>query len=343
MTGINTELAGTKGGDEVNLHETLQALEAKGITVALDIEVHELCDIQSNCPVAIQLRRIIADTQIPMTDLLDGYAAINRDVLDPYQPFTPPEITADLTLHIAGQTFNIPYNQMFTAEVLEAMRLKLMDFQAYEQTLRSYAEGMFHFYKREVYRLQQTSVLPQLRVNTFEMYRAKVWYSATRDAYQVFAPVDYEPQEIINSGDRYRLSNSDKELCRRPGCWMMYRINGYSKRIEKASLLGRDLVKLEHYHGNSQEDCWGTIAMPTDPWQEDVRTITNLTRSLHHSLVTINFNSPMRVHPLDMPHINDILGRATLIGREGNLTRNREIIDAEAPREEAPRRRWGGA
>ena len=64
----------------MNLSQTVQALEANGVVVALDCGVHGYCDINSNCPVAVQLRKFIHESGVTLEELLTGYAASQESV-----------------------------------------------------------------------------------------------------------------------------------------------------------------------------------------------------------------------------------------------------------------------
>ncbi len=90
----------------MNLNETLKAMEVKNIAVALDIGVHGECDINHNCPVAIQLRRIIQESGVTMEQLFDAFASIEQRQ-DNFVLPTLPSVDCNLHMNIMGKDITL--------------------------------------------------------------------------------------------------------------------------------------------------------------------------------------------------------------------------------------------
>ena len=84
----------------MNLAQTIQALEANNIVTALDCGVHQYCDVNSNCPLAVELRRIVTESELTLEQLLEGYAASQEPPPNPLLNPEFPEIDGHTIIHI---------------------------------------------------------------------------------------------------------------------------------------------------------------------------------------------------------------------------------------------------
>ena len=125
----------------MNLNETVQALEAKDIQVAIDLGVHQRCLLDSNCPKAVELRTEISKAGIELTEILEGYqAAIAPD------PFSWDNIDFGIdgrvTLEIANQRIQLDLTQEIEAQLTDTIKEKIEDIRRQEQRLKESVEKL---------------------------------------------------------------------------------------------------------------------------------------------------------------------------------------------------------
>ncbi len=313
----------------MNLHETIQSLEQNNIQTALDIGVHQRCDINSNCPIAVELRRIILDSGVTLEQLLEGYAASQG---------TPPEATAielpqfngRATIRVAGQSVVIDYSDTIRGQLGEGFVKKRLEFESMGNRMQVLGRSLYSSYLDQIYQLRNTKTLPQLAFSVGDLLKANCLITTDNTNYVFLFPRHYKPQWIITNGVRYKIADEDIETIKR-NIHIAFTISKESK-ILKTRVLGDSGRKLQHYHGNNwdDDDCWGNVPIP-ERWDKTLKSLSNLVTQLMGSLATVNKDSILVRHPDSMPRINDLFDRSTKLGEEGH-TEERE----------QPRGGWGG-
>ena len=78
----------------MRLSDVVSACQVKGVTISLNLGEHSNCDLESNCPKAIQLRTFIQEAKVTPAILLEGFAEYTRVGL-PGRPLNPPNFNID--------------------------------------------------------------------------------------------------------------------------------------------------------------------------------------------------------------------------------------------------------
>ena len=317
----------------MNLSETVQALEAKDIQVAIDLGVHQRCLLDSNCPKAVELRTEISKAGIELTEILEGYQAVTAP-----DPFSWDNIDFGIdgrvTLEIAGQRIQLDLTQEIEAQLADTIKGRIEDIRRQEQRLKDLGNSLYERYLYEIARLRETRALPQLSFTTEDLLRYNIMVSSEGDNYIFLSPALYRPEYIIRDGIRYELSTEDKKTLRREVV-LQFTITK-DNRFLSMTLFTLTGQKFEHYHGRTG-DCWGTIPLPRQ-WDRSLRSLDILKIQTFNALVTINYNSLMQREPPAMPHIDQLLARSTKLGREGVLG---ETTEQTGTRIGGTGTRWG--
>lgn len=296
----------------MNLQDTVKALEAKDITLAIDIGVHSHCDLDSNCPIAIQLRRLITDTGIQAEELLEGYAEVTT---------TPapvscelPTFDANIHLSIAGRTFDLELNDVISANLRFEIDRRLREIDRLKAGVTTAAYGLYDAYLREIRRQRSAQSLPQLSFSTTDLLRAGCMITSSGRDYHIIFPSKYKPKYIVKRSVRYKLTDED-------AIFLLQKI--YIKfiisqdfRFLRADVLNDSGAKFRHYHGDSTHDCWGSVNLPIR-WDGSLESLSRLATTLSMSLTTINRDSILDSSPSSWVHIDTLLARSTELGVEG--------------------------
>jgi hypothetical protein len=312
----------------MNLRETIQALEAKGITVANDLGVHENCAIDSNCPKAIEVRKIIGESGVTLEQLLEGFT--QPEVESP--AIELPEINGDAEISVAGRRLKLDFNSIIKDELRSLIRRKLSQIEEHSGHLKNIGYGWNSYYQREIARVRTTKVLPQLSFPIEELSRTGCMITSQGDNYVFLFKTEYHPEYIVSDGVRFKLSDNDTALLK-GDTMLKYVITRERKFLTKPALLNDKGSKFYHYHG-SGSDCWGTITFPTT-WDGTLNSLYQESITLMKSLITINRNSPMNREPAGMPNLQDLFSRATRLGMEGVI--DRPIPPVETPQDDGSR------
>lgn len=317
----------------MNLSGTLQALEVRNITIAIDLGAHQYCLLDSNCPKAIELRRLIEETGMTLVQLLEGFQAVNAP--DPIS-FELPQFSADTSITIGGQTLYLDFNQVVDQQLRRMINRKLEEIEQLGTKVRILGRSLYESYLHEINRIKYNRVLPQLSFPLEELIKANCMITTDNDNYQFLFITKYNPQYIVRDGIRYRLSSVDTAYLVREPVFLQFIITPQGKLLS-ATLLDSGGVKFQHYHGRTS-DCWGTAILLTT-WDRTLSSLYRLSVSLMNSLATINYNSPVQREPPSMCSIRSLLDNCTELGREGELEPQEVVHQEEAP---ARRRTWGG-
>jgi len=204
--------------------------------------------------------------------------------------------------------------------------------------LRNIGISLFQTYRNKEEELSRGRSLPQLSFSIREIIRSGCLITSQNGRYVFLFPFEYSPKDIFDNGTRHQISGGMVERISRKAL-LEITTEGRGNAIYAPRVLNGSGAKLEHYHGSTSSDCWGSIPLP-NRWDGTFLAIHSLARELIGSLSTINYNSVMRRHPFDMPNADIVLASATRLGVEG-------VTEEPAPQEEALRgeapteRRWG--
>jgi len=312
----------------MNLGETVRALEAKGVTVAINLGAHQSCDLDSNCPLAIQLRRLITSSGITLEQLLEGY----QTVIAPHLIVCRlPQFSAKLHLNIAGKVVELDFNNVISGELRGKVRSKLEELDGMKASIRGVGENLYQSYLSEIARQRSKHTLPQLTFSIGEILRTSCLITSEGRNYIFIFPIEYNPQYIVSRGIRYKLPDGDIRNIKRKA-YLEITVT-LEDRIVSVQLLDSHGRKLEHYHGNLRADCWGDVSIPAR-WDRRLPSLHRLAHSLAISLMTINKDSILRSNPPTMPTIEELFSRSTELGREGQV---------DTPERQPVRREWGTA
>jgi len=314
----------------MNLQETINALVRvkteqypEGVTVAIALGEHWSCNLSSNCPIAIQLRRMIMEMGITFLQLLEGLEVITAP--EPVSCVLP-EIDGIAKITIAGQTVELNFNDVIKGQIQDITRHKMQELDVQANRIRSLGDSLYRTYLAEIDKTRTNHVLPQLKFSVEELIKYNFYVTVEKKAYIFISPVIYHPEYIVSNGIRYELSEEDKRGLRRDA-YMQFAIA--SKKFLSIILLDSKGVKFNHYHGRrggGDYDCWGSITLPKY-WDETLVSLHNIKSSLVFALTTINYDSLMSRAPDGMPDIQVLLDRSTELGREGEIKEREHISD----------------
>lgn len=315
----------------MTLFETVQALEAKNITIALDLGVHQSCALDSNCPLAVQLRKLIADAGITLEELLEGYQEVTApDPVDMDRVL--PAVSAILHMHLLGQEMHINLGEDATHEFGVAVKRKIEELEHGIYTLRGIGRTLYSSYLAEIRRSRDNGSLPQLSFTVTELLTANCLITSRDRKYVFIFPAEYRPRYIVHRHTRHQLSDEDAKSLER-NIYIKFTIN-QNHNFFRADTITSDGRKFRHYHGNGQYDCWGEVTLP-NRWDGHLSSLTRLNHTLIMSLGTINRGSVLDNDPPHMPDVEDLMENSTELGREGEVS--------EHPVEQPTRGRgWGG-
>lgn len=296
----------------MNLREVVDSLEAKDVQLALDLGVHQHCLIDSNCPKAIELRKLIGEAGIGLPEILEGYQAITAP--DPVDwSGNGFHIDGRVTIRVANQDLHLDLTQQIESQLTDQMRRRLDTIRQQENRIKELGSSLYASYLDEIARQRRTRVLPQLSFPLEELIRYNIMVTAQENNYIFLSPATYHPEYIVKDGMRYELSARDKASLRRE-VFFKSTVTG-SNRFLEIEFLDMDGQFFNHYHGR-RADCWGNIQLPAT-WGRTLRMLDETKIRLINSLITINYNSILSIEPPGMPHVNQLLERATELGREG--------------------------
>lgn len=316
----------------MNLRETVEALEAKNITVAVNLGAHEFCMLDSNCPLAIQLRRTVADAGITLEQLFEGFEQVtHRDPVD----YSPVGFRAKVQFSVAGKTMEEDLSSIVTPVLKDKIKQKVEELDYLRRNVKDLGVQLYQSYLREIANQRVNRTLPQLKFSMGEMLEAKCTITSVDNNYVFLFSFEYKPEYIVYSGIRYAIKPSDIAKIKREA-YIQFTITPANK-IVKVRVVGKDGVKLEHYHGSREEDCWGNVKYPAK-WDGKLKSLLVIAKSLIGALHTVNRGSILRSHPGGMPEIESLMERSTEIGREGERDTVQEVR-AEVVRDGET---WGG-
>lgn len=296
----------------MNLAETVQALRAKDITVAIDLGAHSSCRIDTNCPVAIELRRIMTDAGVTLPELLDGYEIFS--VPDPVE-YTLPEFNSNATMQIAGQNFHFDFNAIITVQLKDLIDRKIRSLDEQNARIGSLCQSLYDSYSYQIRRARDNHTLPQLSFSDRELMRAGCFITGEDKSYSFIFPVIYKPEYIIKDGIRYKIA---EDTVGRLIYDVFLKFVIEDGIFMRAILLDESGDKFIHYHSDRRTDCWGAVTLP-HRWDGRLSSLHTLSTALMRALATVNYNSLYSHDPPGMPYIGNVLDESTELGREGEI------------------------
>ena len=304
----------------MNLAETVQALEAKGIATAINLGAHEHCAIDSNCPLAVELRRLVVDAGVTLEQLLEGYEAVTA--ADPVN-YDLPGIDGKAIIKIGDKVIEVDLDDVVGEQMKAAMDTKRRELGEQEVRVKRLGGGLYTSYLRAIAQARKSPVLPQLGFNHKELLASNCLVTCEGSTYVFLFPCEYKPEYYVNNSVRYKLAASDKKAIKR-NTYLEFKIRG--GKFLSILLQEKSGETLSHYHGHPGGDCWGHVKLPAR-WDGELRSLRELVKLCMGSLATINMNSLLEHNPPGMPYYEELKSRGTRVGREGT------VAPAEVPPE----------
>ena len=309
----------------MNLTEVFDSLGENDILTGLDIGVHGNCEIDSNCPIAIELRRVVMESGITLQQLADG-VALHQTRGDDNTFLQNPEIqmpTDEISFLVFGHSISIPLSEVIGNNIRTAVFNRMQELRDADTTLERIGQAFHNTYREKVAALSKNKRLQQVAFDPEELRRTGCQVTATEGNYLFIFPFDYHAEYIVNNGIRHELSAAHKaQIARLGGCMTIEITNENKFTFAKAKKA--DFTPMNHYHASHGGNCWGSVTIPRT-WNGTLRQVYALFKELEGSLMTINNNSLFNRHPEGMPESTSILRSATRLGREGDLRPEAEV------------------
>jgi len=322
----------------MHLRDVIQALEENKIQVALDIGVHARCSIESNCPMAVELRKIIRESGVPLTQLMETYNRSNNPNPSGVPSFNVQELVppTDIPVNIGGQRVVLNLHQVLGSCLDSALASKLSSLEGATAMVRKLGMSFHSTCINTVHELRRSVTLPQLELPLSKLISMSCTFTKEGSSYVFLFKREYKPEYLVTYGKRYKIREEVVIQLQRIFYITMYIDRGGKiLRIKTLDVAGRDF---SHYHGGPPKtyDCWGKVKLPTK-WNGDLDELGALVNMLIGSLKTINLDSLMNREPVGMIDSRTLLNQAKLLGEEGKM-------DFETPANDTVPvlpRRWG--
>lgn len=317
-----------------------------GILIATDLGVHKFCLIDTNCPEAIKLRKMIEDAGLKWQDLVAEYVA-SREPPPPDREIQFPEIQGNVTIYIGEQPVELDLSDEIMRQARTRVRDRVEDFRFYKESIRNVGISLWNTYLGDLNRLKKNEALPALVLSPAEVYKYKCCVNSDGKAtYLLSLPFVYNPQWIVERDRndntlRYKLASEDVAYLLKNDLFITFFISKGRSFVQSPHLFRPDGVKFYHYHGRSY-DCWGSLHIP-ERWDGTIHYLAGIRDTYEKAIATINKDSLMDTHPPGMPKFEALKARATLEGEQGKISE----VTAEAPGEAVPEvsettiRTWG--
>ncbi len=231
----------------MTLTEVFDSLGENDILTGLDIGVHGNCEIDSNCPIAIELRRVVREAGITLQQLVDG-AALHQTRGDDDNFFlrnTEIQLpTEDITFSVFGQDVSISLAQIIGPDVRVAVENRLASIRDANRVIESVGQAYLNTYREKVAALSKNKRLQQVAFDPEELRRTGCQVTATEGNYLFIFPFDYGAEYIVNNGIRHELSAAHKAQIARLGGSMTFEITHENKfstlKVKKADFSTMD-------------------------------------------------------------------------------------------------------
>lgn len=326
--------------EKISLTDALYILENSfSVLLANDLGIHKYCKLNSNCPRAIKVRKLMAEAGVSMEQLVKVFAeeeenfkrgGHNTDYLDELEKALEKNT---VKLHILGQELELDLTEEVKQSTGFALTDRLNGVKRYRQEVESYLQSWFATYKRAIRDARLSETLPQLHFDFRDLMKNPCRYSIEGNNYCFWFDFNYQLRYIVNNSIRYELCDKDRIESYR-SLLIRYQINREYSFVEIA-LFKPDGSKFVHYHGGSW-DCWGSVKFP-EKWDGTLYTLSTITKTLEKIIATVNFNSLMFDHPDGFPKVTDLIKNGTELGKEGEIN----VADATERPNTRPTRGWG--
>ena len=300
----------------MNLREVKQALENKGILVALNLGVHVECGLDSNCPLAIKMRQTVQESGITLDELVEGHQDTSILSLENLQIEMPPDFAATIHIEVGGNNIELPMAQFLSVSIRRAIGRSIADFTRDRDKIQELGKRLICNWRREIQKAKRDVELPMPNFSPEVLLRNGCVIGRQDERYSFLFNGVYHPEYIVKDGVRYALNSEDIAQIRQKA-WLKL-IIGRDNTFVTAKLLDEIGRKLIHYHGSHDRDCWGAVGM-INKWNGSLEKLVDFKNLLYNSLTTINYNSPLTAHPPDMPLLKHLWERSTIMGEEGQM------------------------
>lgn len=310
-----------------------------GLAIAQNFGNHVYCSIDSNCPEAIKLRKILSEAELSIDEVNTAYNEFRAPAPDPPVNFHLPSLRGSVTVFVNERPVEVDIGDNLEEQVRQGMFNKWTTFQRSREQFNSLGRDLFHSYLYYINEARKTKALIQLNFPLEEVLKYGVYCTTNgKDCYLFIYPFTYAPEYIYAKDERYRISKEDREKIRRDVYLVITITSGMKVMIPH--LINANESKFIHYHADEARDCWGGTKLPEERWNKSLKFLFELKLSLESALVTINRNSPLTSRPRGMPTLEDLLNRSKKLGKEGEVSGIKDI-DEEQPENVSPKKSWG--
>jgi len=301
----------------VNIEETIRALENKGVAIALDIGEHSRCGIDTNCPVAIQLRKLVIESGLSFVQIMEGYTETTAEPLVNFNLDTS-KVSGKTEVVIMGKKLEIDVTDMVNQSVKEALASKLTQIERETGRLASYGNSLHDTYVLEIERQRTSKSLRQFRASIEDLVKYEVMITEEEGGYVFLFKEHYNPETYVDGGVRYAINPVHAKRIARD-CYLKILTNAEGN-IVSTSLLDSSGGKLRHYHGSDRRDCWGNVNLSATKGKDfNLASMNKVRRMAMGAVQTINMNSLLNHTPTDMPTAEEVREKGIKLGKEGDM------------------------
>jgi len=310
----------------------LRLLEEAGIVVAIEVGSHFYCKVNSNCPVSIALRGMLAEMGESVTELLE-----RGDTTKKLNFSSMPDPNASLNLQLGGKTVTVDYSDVVGTEIRCEIDRLVSQARSYRESTQRYLDSLQNNYDREVSAIKRRDIPPSLQLSMTELIAFPTLVTVINQRYIFILDFHYSPMYAVSSGSRYILSKEHQEMVKRHIFLAIYMTRDYT--FAEFALIDNQGRKFHHYHGH-RTDCWGNQSHPRQ-WNGSLSQLHAHKTVLEKALRTINLDSLMQDMPPDLPTRGEIVSQMTLMGVEGEIKSKGEERNMRNTEQQENRPRWG--
>lgn len=286
----------------------------EGIIVPKDYGNHAYCSMDSNCPEAVKVRKVLEEAGIELKDLIDCWLTREGDPPPPPFQWRDIDVSGKAYVNIGGSRVEVDIGNTIQWQLEDQMNRKWQQFQRFQQHYSSLARDMFHAYAYHFIEARRVKGLPQLSFPIKDMlqYRCMIT-SCNQESYAFIFPFHYEPEHIYANRKVYRIHQDHRTVLARDV--YVYLTVWINKEIAEPSLIYENGSKFEHYHGHGY-DCWGAVKQ-IKKWDGKLSSLYQYVKMLENAQKTINRDSLMMTNPAGFPAFPDVFAASKYLGKEG--------------------------
>jgi hypothetical protein len=309
--------------DSLTLQDVLHTLEQQGKLIAFDMGEHAYCKIDSNCPRAVELRKITADMGVDYKTLPrpTEEASTNLLAVD-FQPIT--------TQVMIGNT-PVDASALIREEAMNGIRILINQAETTRSQVARLGKSYNSTYNQRVQELRKQGRLPQVAFNLSELvkYNCTITADAEGKHYLFCFGIQYHPQWTYHNGVRCEINPEYAKRLER-NVWLVFKI-AKNRIIVTTQLLMSDGKKFQHYHGNEGGDCWGQNERLHD-WDGTLKQLGDKAITLSRALATVNMDSLLNRSPEGFPLPAELQKHTRVLGEEGRTAAQEEANAPARPR-----------